>query len=93
MKMNSPSLIKPTLTITLLFLLTAQPAAAAGFADFLNNILDEFNAVKNPLAVIAIMLTGICFLFNLIDLRRVGYVIIGIIVLFGATEIVSMVTG
>lgn len=72
---------------------TVTPASAAGFADFLNNILNEFNAIRTPIAIIAIMLVGVAYLFNMVDLRRTAYVIIGIIVIFGAAEILKMVTG
>lgn len=73
-------------------IISSQPAAAAGFGDFLNNILAEFNAIKTPLAVIALMLVGVGWMFNFMDLRKVAVAIIGIIILFGAAEIVSMVT-
>ena len=72
---------------------SVAPASAQGFTDFFNNILDEFNNIRRPLALIAIILVGLAFLFQLVDLRKVGYLIVGIITIFSAAEILSLVTG
>ena len=68
------------------------PAAAAGFTDFLNNVVDEFNNARRPLALIAIMVVGCLYMFNVIDMRRTGQVAIGVIVIFAATEILDLIT-
>lgn len=68
-------------------------AAAAGFTDFLNNVLKEFEAVRQPLALIGLILTGILYLFNVIDLRRTAYVVVGIIIMYAASEILNLITG
>jgi len=71
----------------------ASPAAAAGFTDFFNNILDEFESVKQPVALIAIMLVGFGWVFNFVDLRRAGWLVGGIVLIYAASEVLSMITG
>ncbi|UWQ35373.1 TrbC/VirB2 family protein (plasmid) [Leisingera sp. M527] len=72
--------------------LAAQPAAAAGFTDFFNNIVDEFNNAKQPLALIGLMLVGVGWLFNFVDLRRAGWVVGGIVLIYASTDVLSMIT-
>ena len=80
-------------SVALVFLLgLSGPAAAAGFTDFLNNVVDEFNNARRPLALIAIMVVGCLYMFNVIDMRRTGQVAIGVIVIFAATEILDLIT-
>lgn len=81
------------LTMAVILSVVAGPAAAAGFTDFLNNILKEFNAAKQPIALIAIMLVGVGWLFNFVDLRRAAWVVCGIVLVYAATEVLKMVTG
>lgn len=71
----------------------ASPAAAAGFTDFFNNILAEFNSVKQPVALIAIMLVGFGWVFNFVDLRRAGWLVGGIVLIYAASDVLSMITG
>ncbi|WP_298921047.1 TrbC/VirB2 family protein [uncultured Roseobacter sp.] len=85
--------IRAPASIALVLLLgLSDPAAAAGFTDFLNNVVDEFNSARRPLALIAIMLVGCLYMFNVIDMRRTGQVAIGVIVIFAATEILDLIT-
>lgn len=74
-----------------LLLGSVDPAAAAGFTDFLENVVDEFNRARRPLALIAIMVVGALYMFNVIDMRRTGQVAVGIIVIFAATEILDLI--
>jgi len=81
-------------------LLLANPAAAqAGAAGgdlgaFIQNIIDLLNSgVVRGLAILAVILTGIAWMFGHLDLRRAGTVVVGIIVIFGASTIVDMITG
>ncbi|MCE6958112.1 TrbC/VirB2 family protein [Cereibacter sphaeroides] len=69
-----------------------EPAAAAGFADFLNNIVTEFDAAKQPVALIALMLVGAGWLFNFVDLRRAGWAVAGVVLLYASTEVLTMIT-
>lgn len=82
----------PTSVALVLLLGLADPAAAVGFTDFLNNVVDEFNNARRPLALIAIMVVGCLYMFNVIDMRRTGQVAIGVIVIFAATEILDLIT-
>ncbi|MDA3859355.1 MAG: TrbC/VirB2 family protein [Roseovarius sp.] len=87
------SWMRPPASIALVLLLgLAGPATAAGFTDFLNNVVDEFNNARRPLALIAIMIVGALYMFNVIDMRRTGQVAIGVIVIFAATEILDLIT-
>jgi type IV secretory pathway VirB2 component (pilin) len=73
----------------------AQAAGASGnIGTFIQNIIDLLNNnVIRGLAVIAIIVTGLAWMFGHLDLRRAGTVIVGIIVVFGAATIVDLITG
>ena len=73
----------------------AQTTGGAGnIGTFIQNIINLLNNnVIRGLAVIAIIVTGLAWMFGHIDLRRAGTVIIGIIVVFGAATIVDLITG
>jgi type IV secretion system protein VirB2 len=74
----------------------AQTSGGAGgnIATFIQNIINLLNNnVIRGLAIIAIIVTGIAWMFGHLDLRRAGTVIVGIIVIFGAATIVDLITG
>lgn len=73
----------------------AQTASSGGnIGTFIQNVINLLNNnVIRGLAVIAIIVTGIAWMFGHLDLRRAGTVIVGIIVIFGAATIVDMITG
>lgn len=82
----------------LIFALAATPALAgtggANLGGFIQNIIDLLNnSVIRGLAVLAVIICGISWMFGQLDLRRAGTVIIGIIVIFGAATIVDLITG
>ncbi|ATG37832.1 Type IV secretion system protein virB2 precursor (plasmid) [Phaeobacter piscinae] len=81
------------LFLTAVLTATAQPAAAAGFTDFLNNILEEFESAKQPIALIALMFIGAGWLFNFVDLRRAAWAIGGVVLIYASSEVLSMITG
>jgi type IV secretion system protein VirB2 len=61
---------------------------------FIQNLIDLLNSgVVRGLAVLAVIITGIVWMFGQIDLRRAGTVVVGIIVIFGASTIVDLITG
>lgn len=77
---------------------TASPAFAqtvgGDLGGFIQNIIDLLNSgIVRGLAVLAVIITGIVWMFGQIDLRRAGTVVIGIIVIFGASTIVDLITG
>ena len=74
----------------------AQTTSSAGgnIGTFVQNVVDMLNNnVVRGLAVIAVIVTGISWMFGAVDLRRAGTVIVGIIVIFSASTIVGLVTG
>lgn len=78
--------------------LAAGPAYAQSvggdIGGFIQNIIDVLNSnVIRGLAIIAIILTGIAWMFGHLDMRRAGTVIVGIIVIFSAAAIVDLITG
>jgi type IV secretion system protein VirB2 len=73
----------------------AQSTGAGGnLGTFIQNIINLLNNnIIRGLAIIAIIITGIAWMFGHLDLRRAGTVIVGIIVIFGAATIVDLITG
>ena len=100
---NSPSLrtgltllLAVSFTIALAHPAFAQSVGGVGgnVETFLQNVVDLLTGnVARLLAVIAVVLVGVGWMFGHIDLRRAGIVIIGIILIFGAAQIVSLITG
>lgn len=79
-------------------ILAASPAHAQAvggdLGGFIQNIIDLLNSgIVRGLAVLAVIVTGIVWMFGQIDPRRAGTVVIGIIVIFGASTIVDLITG
>jgi type IV secretion system protein VirB2 len=74
----------------------AQTTSSAGgnIGTFIQNIINLLNNnVTRGLAIIAIIVSGIAWMFGHLDLRRAGTVIVGIIVVFGSATIVDLITG
>lgn len=88
-------------TASLVTLAVASPAFAQStggvggdIGTFIQNIVDLLNSsIIRGLAVIAVIVTGIAWMFGHLDMRRAGTVVVGIIVIFGAATIVNMITG
>ncbi|MBM3578141.1 MAG: Type IV secretory pathway AvhB2 protein [Alphaproteobacteria bacterium] len=73
-----------------------EPALAqsANVERVLQNFVDALTGnVAKLLATLAIIITGMTWMFGYLDLRRAGYVILGVAILFGAAEIVTTLTG
>jgi type IV secretion system protein VirB2 len=75
----------------------AEPAAAQAAGKIeavLQNIVDllEGNVAK-LLATLAVIIAGIGWMFGYIDMRKAAYVVLGIAIIFGASEIVGWLTG
>jgi type IV secretory pathway VirB2 component (pilin) len=74
----------------------AQSAGGVGgnIGSFIENIIGLLNSsVIRGLAVIAVILTGIAWMFGHLDMRRAGTVVVGIIVIFSAAGIVDLIVG
>lgn len=72
----------------------AEPAMAQDVESLLQNVVDMLTGnTARLLAVIAVVVVGILWMFGLFDIRRAAIVVLGIIVVFGAAEIVDMLTG
>jgi type IV secretion system protein VirB2 len=98
---TQPSRAARSIALAAAFALAATPAfAQAGggvggdLGSFIQNIIDLLNSgIVRGLAVLAVIITGVVWMFGQIDLRRAGTVVIGIIVIFGASTIVDLITG
>lgn len=78
--------------------LSATPAFAQSVGGqiegFISNIVEVLNSsVIRGLAVIAVIFTGIAWMFGHLDMRRAGTVVVGIIVIFSAAAIVDLIVG
>lgn len=77
--------------------LLVEPAAAqdlGGAENILQNIVDALTGnIARLIAIIAAIVIGFAFLFGYVDLRTVGYFIVGCIIIFGASELVDMMAG
>lgn len=92
------TIMRTMLLVGLTSLAVASPAFAqstgANLGSFIQNLIDLLNSnVIRGLAILAVMVTGIMWLFGRLDLHRAGTVIVAIIVTFGAATIVDLVTG
>jgi type IV secretion system protein VirB2 len=76
-------------------LIMVQPAlASANVEGLLQNVVDMLTGnTARLLAVLAVVVVGILWMFGLFDLRRAAIVVLGIVVVFGAAEIVNLITG
>jgi type IV secretion system protein VirB2 len=76
-------------------LVAAGPAfASANVEGLLQNVVGMLTGnTARLLAVLAVVVVGILWMFGLFDLRRAAIVVLGIIVVFGAAEIVNLITG
>lgn len=76
-------------------LILVQPAfASTNVEGLLQNVVDMLTGnTARLLAVLAVVIVGILWMFGLFDLRRAAIVVLGIVVVFGAAEIVNLITG
>ncbi|MBB4193017.1 type IV secretion system protein VirB2 [Rhizobium aethiopicum] len=88
--------VASTLMATVLVACMVEPAfaQAAGIETVLQNIVDMLTGnIARLLAVIAVIIICIAWMFGYMDLRRAGFWIIGIGGIFGATELVNTIVG
>ena len=98
--MNLPARIRPfaaTAAMAAVFSLTlAEPSFAqtGGIESVLQNIVNMLTGnVARLLAIIAVIIVGIAWMFGYLDLRKAAFVVLGIGIIFGATEIVNTISG
>lgn len=76
---------------------TIEPAfaqSAGGIETVLQNIVTLLTGnVAKLLATIAVIIVGIAWMFGYLDLRKAAYVVLGIGIIFGASQIVSTISG
>src|SRR6476660_938476 len=74
----------------------AEPALAqtANIEGVLQNIVNMLTGnVARLLATLAVIIVGIAWMFGYLDLRKAAYVVLGVAITFGASEVVSTLTG
>jgi type IV secretion system protein VirB2 len=77
-------------------LLAADSALAqtANIEGVLQNIVTMLTGnVARLLATLAVIIVGIAWMFGYLDRRKAAYVVLGVAIVFGASEIVSTLTG
>jgi type IV secretion system protein VirB2 len=73
-----------------------EPALAqtANIEGVLQNIVNLLTGnVARLLATLAVIIVGIAWMFGYLDLRKAAYVVLGVAITFGASEVVSTLTG
>lgn len=81
---------------TVITVAAIEPAAAqsANVEKVLQNIVTALTGnIAKLLATLAVIITGLAWMFGYLDLRRAGFVVMGVAVLFGASELVNTLTG
>ncbi|UXS43080.1 Type IV secretory pathway AvhB2 protein (plasmid) [Agrobacterium tumefaciens] len=96
--MNAGARIRPFATIammaTVFSLAMVEPSSAQGIENVLQNIVNMLQGnVARLLAIIAVIIVGIAWMFGYLDLRKAAFVVLGIGIIFGATELVNMISG
>lgn len=71
-----------------------EPASAAGIESVLQKVVDMLTGTAaRLLAICAVVIVGIAWMFGFMDLRKAAYVVLGIAIVFGAAEIVDTLAG
>ena len=69
-------------------------AQTANIEGVLQNIVTMLTGnVARLLATLAVIIVGIAWMFGYLDLRKAAYVVLGVAITFGASEVVSTLTG
>ena len=99
--MRLPEKLSPALRLAAVLAVCASPALAqtttavgGNLGSFIQNIIDLMNSgIVRGLAILAVIVTGVAWMFGHLDFRRAATVVLGIIVIFGAATIVDVITG
>ncbi|QND43916.1 Type IV secretory pathway AvhB2 protein (plasmid) [Rhizobium leguminosarum bv. viciae] len=95
-KANLRPVATPLLMAAAIVACLVEPAFAQAVSveTVLQNIVDMLTGnIARLLAVIAVIIICIAWMFGYMDLRRAGFWIIGIGGIFGATELVNTIVG
>ena len=69
-------------------------AQAANVEGVLQRVVDMLTGeVARLLAIFAVIIVGIAWMFGYLDLRKAAYVVLGCAIVFGATQIVGILSG
>ena len=69
-------------------------AQSANLEGVLQNIVTMLTGnVARLLATLAVIIVGVAWMFGHLDLRKAAYVVLGVAIVFGASEVVSTLTG
>ena len=80
--------------VSILMIEPAFAQALGGVENVLQNIVDTLTGnVARLIAIVAVIVVGLAWMFNMVDLKAAGMVVLGIAIVFGAAEIVTMLTG
>ncbi|MFT2214668.1 TrbC/VirB2 family protein [Rhizobium giardinii] len=96
LKANLRPLVASALMAAAIVACLVEPAfaQAAGIETVLQNIVTMLTGnIARLLAIIAVIIICIAWMFGYMDLRRAGFWIIGIGGIFGATELVNTIVG
>jgi type IV secretory pathway VirB2 component (pilin) len=90
-KSSAPLCIGVFISISLVEPAFAQTANLEGVLQNIVNMLT--GNVARLLATLAVIIVGIAWMFGHLDLRKAAYVVLGVAIVFGASEVVSTLTG
>lgn len=96
MSMPIRTYVAPCLVASLMMLAAIEPALAqtANIEGVLQNIVTMLTGnVARLLATLAVIIVGVAWMFGFMDLRKAAYVVLGVAIVFGASEVVSTLTG
>ncbi|TCM51159.1 type IV secretion system protein VirB2 [Rhizobium sp. PP-F2F-G48] len=83
-----------TILVSAAMMEPAYAQAAGGIEATLQNVVTLLTGnVARLLAIIATIIVGIAWMFGYLDLRKAAFVVLGIAIIFGATEIVNTISG
>jgi type IV secretion system protein VirB2 len=72
----------------------AQSSGSGGIESALQQVVTLLTGnVAKLLATIAVIIVGIAWMFGHLDLRKAAYVVLGIGVVFGASQLVTTIAG
>jgi type IV secretion system protein VirB2 len=85
-------IVTPLLAALVCVFLVADPAHASVFDNFGQAVLEILNnTFMRVVAIIAVIVTGIMALTGRIEWLRFGYVLMGVVIVFGAAGIVDYI--